>query len=186
MGGHSKFVDLLLNIFSFSKYFLFVLVIGIAFAVLFGLPLLVKGESMMPNFLTGEVVVVEKISYMNNKSIKRGDVVAARFPVDPDKTRIIKRVIGLPGDVVEVSGSYIFINGEQLDESSYAPNYGPPPYEEISYVKLQTDEYFLCGDNRPDSSDSRLWGPVFKEDILGRAAFTIWPVSRLRYIPRSL
>ena len=183
MERRSKFTDILINLFEFSKYYLLFIAIIIAIATIFGLPLLIQGESMMPNFKSGELVIVEKISYMNNKPIQRGDIVAARFPVDPTKTRLIKRVIGLPGENVEVKDSYIYINGELLIEG-YGPTYGTPPYSEIQKVTLKENEYFLCGDNRPNSSDSRLWGPVYKEDIFGKVAFVLYPFKDVRYVGR--
>jgi len=127
------------------------------------------------------VVIVEHVSFSGSKQIQRGDVVAAKFPADPDHTKLIKRVIGLPGETVSVQDTHIFINGTPLTEP-YQPRYGIAPYDEIPSVTLKSDEYFLSGDNRPGSSDSRLWGPVTRNDILGRVSFVIFPPSLAQFV----
>ena len=179
----SRFLRLSATLFELTKFALVIVVVLIAFFVLVGKPLPVNGDSMLPNFQSGEVVIVDQISFSGQKMIKRGDVVAAKFPADPDKTKLIKRVIGLPGEKVEVKDTHIFINGAPLVEK-YQPRYGEAPYDEIALVTLKDGEYFLAGDNRPDSSDSRLWGPVGREDILGRVSFVIFPPSNVQYVDR--
>lgn len=172
-----------LNLFELSRYAFITLVLAAIVVVMVGWPVPVHGDSMKPNFHTGEVVIVERISYMNNRAIRRGDVVAARFPADPTGTRLIKRVVGLPGERVESSNGRLFINGQELSES-YQPIYGSAPFEEGKSRVLNQDEFFLAGDNRPGSSDSRLWGPVVRDDILGRASFVIFPPKAVRFVSR--
>ncbi len=169
--------------FDLTKYLILAVVVVSIFLVLVGVPLLIQGESMEPNFQSGELVIVERLSYFGAKPIKRGDVVAATFPGDPKKTRLIKRVVGLPGETIGTAEGKISVNGIELAEP-YRPKYGVIPYQEMSDLTLKYDEYYLAGDNRPGSSDSRLWGAVAKGDIQGRASFIIYPFRSLRYIDR--
>lgn len=180
----SKFFRFSVTLFELTKWAIVIVVFLLIFLLLVGKPLLVNGGSMLPNFHSGEIVIVEQISYLNSKPIKRGDVVAAKFPADEKKTRLIKRVIGLPGEIVKVKDTHFFINDAPLTEN-YQPIYGQSPYKELAEVRLDDDEYFLSGDNRPGSSDSRLWGPVTRQDILGRVAFVAFPPSQLRFIGRE-
>ncbi|MEK7548321.1 MAG: signal peptidase I [Patescibacteria group bacterium] len=179
-----KLLRLTFNLFELSRLAILAFVLLAATAAIFGLPLVVEGASMEPNFQTGSLVLVERISYINDRPIKRGDVVEAKFPANPKKTRLIKRVIGLPGETVESDSGRITINGQPLEETDYRPRLGPPPYSEIKTERLGPGEYFLAGDNRPNSSDSRLWGSVKRTDILGRVSFILWPLSQASYISR--
>lgn len=180
----SRFVDATINFFDLTKVVILIAVILIAIFVVLGVPLPVSGESMQPNFQSGQVVIVERLSYAGNKTIRRGDVVAAKFPADPSSTRLIKRVLGLPGETVHAEAGRIFVDGIELVEGSYTPVFGTPPYDEQTAVTLKEDEYFLVGDNRPGSSDSRLWGAVQKSDIQGKIGFVIWPLGRVSYVDR--
>ena len=179
----SSFLRFSTTLFDLTKLVLILTVLFISFIVLVGKPLLVNGESMEPNFHSGEVVIVDQISFGGQNAIKRGDVVAAKFPADPAKTKLIKRVIGLPGEIIETKDTHFFINGSPLVEP-YQPKFGEAPYDEIASVTLKDDEYFLAGDNRPGSSDSRLWGPVTRSDILGRVSFIIYPPASVQYVTR--
>lgn len=180
----STFVTSAVNFFSLSKGIIIAAVIIIAVILFIGAPLPISGASMEPNFRSGQAVIIEHLSYLGANSIQRGDVVAARFPADPDRTKLIKRVVGLPGELVYGSEGKIFVNGSQLDETNYTPISGVAPYTESTAVLLGENEYFLVGDNRPGSSDSRLWGPVQKRDIVGRVAFVLWPIGDISYVNR--
>ncbi|MEK7171152.1 MAG: signal peptidase I [Patescibacteria group bacterium] len=179
----SRFLRFSASLFDLTKLALILVVLAIAFIILVGKPLSVNGASMEPNFHSGQVVIVDQISFSGQKTIRRGDVVAAKFPADPAKTKLIKRVVGLPGETVEVKDTHLFINSTPLVEA-YKPRYGEAPYDEIASVTLKDDEYFLAGDNRPGSSDSRLWGPVTRSDILGRVSFVIFPPADAQYVSR--
>jgi len=172
------------NFFDLAKYGILTIVLLALCVALIGWPVPIRGESMLPNFHPGEVVIVEQVSFFGSREIRRGDVVAVRFPADPNHTRLIKRVVGLPGEKITVEKSKIIVNDKLLEED-YQLISAPPPYQEISTVVLGSDEYFLAGDNRPGSSDSRLWGPVVRDDILGRAAYVIYPLKAARFIPRG-
>jgi len=178
-----RFLGASATFFEITKYLILVIVLVAAFFVLVGVPLFVQGVSMQPNFQTGELVVIERLSYTGSGIIQRGDVVAATFPGDPKRTRLIKRVLGLPGETISAQNGKITVNDAELTEL-YDPIFGAPPYQELERLTLKSDEYYLVGDNRPGSSDSRLWGAVARADIHGRASFVIWPPSSLRYVDR--
>lgn len=177
-----KGLSSLINIFSLLKIVAIAVVAIVLIVVLVGVPLPVNGQSMEPNFHNGQIVLVKRLSFAG--SITRGEVVAAAFPADPDHTKLIKRVIGLPGDTIFFdSQGHLSVNGKELNEL-YGPNYGelPPSVTTTNNVTLKSGEYFLVGDNRPGSSDSRVWGPIQQSDIQGRVTFILWPFSQTKYI----
>jgi signal peptidase I len=136
-------------------------------------PFFVNGASMEPNFQNGDYLIVDEISYRFDAP-ERGDVVIFRYPLDPSQF-FIKRVIGLPGENIKVEDGKVFINGKVLDESKYLQNIDTAGSIE---VKLAENEYFVLGDNRQASSDSRKWGEVDKKFIIGRAWLRAWPFNR--------
>ena len=144
-------------------------------------PFIVKGESMSPNFESGDYLIVDEISYRLSEP-QRGDVIVFNYPKDTTQ-RFIKRVIGLPGETVTVTQGKVevFRNNEMivLNES-----YLPKNLKTIGEVttNLKADEYFVLGDNRDYSYDSRSWGVVPRKDIIGKAFFRIFPVSALSQI----
>jgi signal peptidase I len=128
----------------------------------------VDGASMEPTLQSGEFVIVNKLAYtFGDPSI--GDVIVFHFPRDPDQ-EYIKRVIGLPGDRVEIKDGEVFVNGEILSEEYIAAS---PVYENAWDVP--SDSLFVLGDNRNNSSDSHNWGPVAMEFVIGKATFVYWP-----------
>ena len=143
--------------------------------------LIVKGISMEPNYHDGEIIILDKLHYTFGKP-RRGDVVGLRYPGSPDKRKFIKRIIGLPGEKVEINYNAISIDGKVLNEPyiqdlsrSYA----------IQEVIVPAGEYFTMGDNRFASSDSREWGTVPQDKILGRAWIKIWPLDQLSLIKQN-
>jgi len=178
----NDFLSPLLSFFELTRVLLLAVALIIIVLAVVAVPLPVSGKSMQPNFQTGQVVLVRRLNPQNSSAIKRGDVVAAKFPADPNHTKLIKRVLGLPGDTIYASQGVIFINGLKIDESVYAPIIGAPPYEEKAALTLNDGEYFLVGDNRPGSSDSRLWGAVQRRDIQGKVAFVIWPPRLAHFV----
>jgi len=133
-------------------------------------------SSMEPNFQEGECIMVNKVSY-HSSGPQRGDVIVFHPPV-PSAYPFIKRVIGLPGETVEIRDGQVFINGIPINELYLFPE---PPQNNKDYgpQELSDDEYLVLGDNRNGSNDSRSWGPIKRDDILGKAWFIYWPPSKL-------
>jgi signal peptidase I len=128
----------------------------------------VDGASMEPTLQSGEFVIVNKLAYTFGHPAT-GDVIVFHFPRDPDQ-EYIKRVIGLPGDRVEVKNGNVFINGEMLNEDYIAAS---PVYENA--WDIPEDSLFVLGDNRNNSSDSHNWGTVPMGFVIGKATFVYWP-----------
>lgn len=140
-------------------------------------PVKVEGTSMMPSLYDQERLFINQFSYkFGLGGIKRGDTVVFLFPEDPTKS-YIKRVIGLPGDTIAVDDGYVLVNGKKLVE-----NYIPPEYRDdrsYSATVVPPDDYFVLGDHRVSSNDSRAWGFVPKSYIYGKAVFVFWPLDRV-------
>lgn len=138
----------------------------------------VKGPSMEPSLYTGQMFLVNKVVYRLHPP-QRGDIIVFRSPVPPPPI-VIKRVIGKPGDTIEINAGKVYINGHLLEEPYImeAPSYSYGP------ETVPTDHYFLLGDNRNESGDSHdLFGPVPEENIIGKAWLCIWPISEWRLAP---
>ena len=140
-------------------------------------PVKVEGTSMMPSLFDQERLFINQFSYkFGLGDIKRGDTVVFLFPEDPTKS-YIKMVIGLPGDTVAVDDGYVLVNGKKLVE-----NYVPPEYRDdrsYSSTVVPPGDYFVLGDHRVSSNDSRAWGFVPKDYIYGKAVFVFWPPDRI-------
>ncbi len=139
-------------------------------------PFFVRGESMYPSFNDKDYLIVDELSYRFNNPA-RGEVIVFRFPQDPSQY-YIKRIIGMPNETVEVKdGKTTIYNkdnplGLELREKYLTEN-TPGDIK----IKLDDNEYFVMGDNRDASSDSRRWGPLYKHLIVGKTWFRVWPVS---------
>jgi signal peptidase I len=151
----------------------------------------VSGLSMFPNFHDKEYILTDKVSYKFGDP-KRGDVVVFRAPQAancPEGTGcdFIKRVIGLPGEQVQIIDHHYYINGQLLVENYIASDVitNPGAYIENQTIVLGANEYFVSGDNRPHSSDSRAWGPIRKDEIIGRGFFRYWPINRMGFLPKA-
>jgi signal peptidase I len=137
----------------------------------------VNGQSMVPNFQSGEYVLTDKVSY-KLRDPERGEVVVFHAPPAancPTGTGcdFIKRVIATPGETISLENNTYFVNGQALPEEYIPADFDTLPgnYLKGRTVTLGPDEYFVSGDNRPYSSDSRAWGPISKSDIVGKAFF---------------
>jgi len=146
-------------------------------------PFVVEGSSMERTFHNGEYLFIEKVSY-KVKTPKRGDVVVFRYPRDI-RYNYIKRIVGLPGETVQIKQGNVYINGNQLSEE-YIPATQATLVDnnpDLNYeVTLEDDQFFVLGDNRDHSSDSREWGPLDRKFIIGRSALVLYPQSNFRAV----
>jgi len=173
---------------SFVKVIFELLQIGlIAFVIVMPIryflfqPFIVSGESMVPSFQSGDYLIVDEISYRFSDP-KRGDVVVFNWPKDRSQ-RFIKRIIGLPGETVNIANGQVQIikDGEEIIlNENYLPQ-NLKTYGDIT-ITLNTNEYFVMGDNREYSYDSRAWGAISRKDIIGKAFLRIFPISALSAI----
>jgi len=138
----------------------------------------IEGTSMYPTLRDGQYVIVNKLVYMFSKP-QRGDIIVFIPPSDEHRD-FIKRVIGLPGEHVTIKSGLVFINGIQLNESYIS---APGPYSVDR--QLGPNEYFVLGDNRPNSSDSHSWGPISAQSIIGKAWVSYWPLDRIGILPHA-
>ena len=151
--------------------------LGIAGVVIVFLyqPVKVEGNSMMPELADQERIFINKFIY-RFEDIHRGDVVVFWYPLDPAKS-YIKRIIGLPGETVQVVNGEVFVNSRRLFEP-----YVPPEFRDrqtLGPVRVPPGEFFVLGDHRTSSNDSRVWGTVERRLIYGKAVFVYWPFGQL-------
>jgi signal peptidase I len=156
---------------------LFSVVLAVIVILFLYQPVKVEGTSMMPTLDDQERIFINKFVYrFHFEKIDRGDTVVFWFPGDPSKS-YIKRVIGMPGDRVEVRDGSVVVNGTPLEE-----DYVPQEYRDQSEMRpttVGTDEYFVLGDHRSSSNDSRTWGMVPRRYIYGKAVFIYWPLEKM-------
>ncbi len=142
-------------------------------------PFFVRGASMSPNFASGQYLFIDELSYRFEEP-QRGDVIVFRYPLDASQF-YIKRIVGLPGETIEIEDGQIWIynddfpQGKALDESGYLSS------QKMTVGQLKTklgvEEYFVLGDNRQASSDSRRWGSLPEDNIIGRVWIRAWPFN---------
>lgn len=137
----------------------------------------IEGFSMEPNFHDGQFLLVNKVWYKIDHP-QRGDVIIFHFPLNETKN-YIKRVIGLPGETVQVRAGRVYVN-DVLMQEQFPFNHA---YYDWGPITLSPDEYFVLGDNRPESSDSHFWGPVPSKDIVGKAWVSYWPPQLWGVVP---
>lgn len=158
---------------------IFALMIAALVVVFIVQPVKVEGTSMLPRLHDGERIFVNKLIYYDEygwaPKIERGDIVVFWFPDDPSKS-YIKRVIGLPGDTVELHEGVVRVNGRDLDEKYLDSRLNVSHRSQLP-VYVRPNYYFVMGDNRDNSSDSRIWGLVPKKYIYGKAVLRYWPLN---------
>ncbi|MFA6304270.1 MAG: signal peptidase I [Patescibacteria group bacterium] len=165
--------------FEIVKIIIFSLAIIVPVRMFVVQPFIVEGDSMLPNFHDGEYLIVDEISYRFTAPV-RGEVVIFHPPLSP-KTYYIKRIMGLPNETVELKDGNIYIynaqfpQGQLVDESAYLTN---DKVNETSRVELKDGQYFVMGDNRNNSLDSRRIGPITMKNIKGRALIRAFPFNK--------
>jgi signal peptidase I len=178
----SKFHKFMKDGWGLVKFAIIALIIVIPIRMFIAQPFVVSGESMFPTFHDGEYLIVDEISYLFGNQ-HRGDVVIFRYPNDT-KRFFIKRIIGLPNEEISIkNGEVTIINKEhplgfKLDEP-----YIDEPFDTTYTYKTGADEYFVMGDNRNRSSDSRIWGLLPSKLMVGRAYLRLLPTKEISYLP---
>lgn len=145
----------------------------------------VQGDSMLPNFIHGELILTDKISYRVKEPTK-GDVVVFKSPTDRSKD-FIKRIVGMPGEKVSLISGQIFINDKPLNEPYLTDSNNTLPgafLKENFEITIPEKEYLVLGDNRSHSSDSREWGLIKKSEIIGRVFIVYWPPPSFALVPQ--
>jgi signal peptidase I len=152
-------------------------VLAVVLIVFIYQPVKVEGTSMMPGLTDQERIFINKYEYkLGVGSIERGDLVVFHFPLDRSQS-YIKRIVGLPGDSIEIQQGTVYVNGNKLDES-----YVPEEYRDrVTMLResVPPNKYFVLGDHRSSSNDSRVWGFVDRSDIYGKAVFVYWPLDKI-------
>ena len=159
-----------------KNIFVYALVIGIALLIKFFVfsPIKVNGSSMEPNLKDGDIMILNEIEYRLG-GVERFDIVV----INTDGEKIIKRIIGLPGEQIEYHDNKLYVNGEEVVENF---NHGETKDFSLSDINLETipsDHYFVVGDNRGNSKDSRIIGAIHKSKIVGKANLIIFPFDRI-------
>lgn len=163
---------ILFTIWEVAEVFLVALIAVAAIKYFLIQPFIVNGASMEPSFFDGDYLLVDEISY-RFENPQRGDVVVLRAPQDKS-IYYIKRIVGIPGEDVVVDGSTVKVNGKALDET-YLPSGIMNDWSGHVEYKLNSQQYFVMGDNRLNSFDSRYWGPLNRSDIIGMVKVRLWP-----------
>ncbi len=181
------------------KMFFLALIIIVPVRMFLFQPFIVRGASMEPNFSEKNYLIINEFGYKNtpitilgknlltvkpHKNLKRQEIVVFRAPHN-EKQFYIKRVVGLPGETVTIDNGEVKISNDQnpngyvLDESAYLPE--GRKTNGLTTVALGNDEYYVLGDNRPASSDSRMFGPLHKNDVIGRVLLRAWPIGTMHF-----
>ena len=179
----------LTNIIEWVKVIIIALIIALPIRMFIAEPFIVDGASMDPSFATNQFLIVDRLSY-RFENPNRGDVIVFRYPNNPD-TYYIKRIIGLPEEVVNIKNGVVSISKQTengisasstitLKEPYVKDNHRS--YEDFNAV-LSSGQYFVMGDNRTESSDSRVWGPLERKLIVGRPIFRLFPLTKLSFYP---
>ena len=143
--------------------------------------IVVDGESMMPNLIDKEYLMVDRLKY-DYSAPKRGDIVVFNYPGELSK-KFIKRIIGLPGELVEIKNGGVYINGKKLDEPYLEKGTETITETNQSAIKykVEDDSYFVLGDNRYNSSDSRIWGSLPRKYIIGKTDLALYPIGNWEF-----
>lgn len=168
--------------FSLVRFTLFTLAIIIPIRIFIAQPFVVNGDSMYPSLENGDYLIVDEITY-KTQDIERGDVIVFRFPNTDKKRFLIKRVIGLPGEMIALNGEKVTITKADGSIIQMKEDYINEGFSSYGTWELESEEYFVMGDNRGASSDSRSWGVLDKEYIVGKTFLRLFPLSEITSYP---
>lgn len=170
------------SFWEFVRFAIIALIVVIPIRIFIAEPFVVSGSSMIPAFENGNYLIIDKISYRLSEP-KRNDVVVFKYPKDETKF-FIKRIIGLPKETIDIKGSAVTITNREYPEGftlnePYVKNIA----NNATHYELKDDEYFVMGDNRSGSSDSRYWGAVKRNLLTGRAFLRLFPINEIGILP---
>jgi len=185
----NKHKSLLSGIFSDTfQTFLMALAVFLVIYFFVARPFQVSGDSMYPTYKDREYIFTNILG-IKLGHISRDDVIVFKAPIEDNKD-FIKRVIGLPGDTVELKDGFVYVNSKKLDESSYLAEdvrtYGGTYLADFVEKKIPAGSIFVLGDNRTASSDSREWGLLQESAIIGKSFFVYWPISEAHFVQNNL
>lgn len=166
------------------RFALITLIIVIPIRAYIAQPFIVNGASMSPTFEEGEYLIIDELSY-HLREPERGEVIVFRYPKDPSKF-FIKRVIGLPGENLVIKDDEVSIVGEDSVLTLDEPYIKKGQFYQGISVTLDEDQYFVMGDNRDVSSDSRIWGPLSEDLIKGRVLLRLLPLNQIEVLPGDI
>lgn len=165
-------------IFALTKIFVVLFIVGSVIHYFILTIFIVDGPSMNPSLKNGEFVLVSRLSYRIAPP-NRGEIIIMRFPGDPERKIYVKRIIGLPGEKIAVNDRRVYVNDKLLNEKYISDQTITEP--DMEY-RIEKNEYYVMGDNRPNSNDSRTWGALPEKDIIGKASLVFWPILQFRVI----
>jgi signal peptidase I len=178
----TKWEEFRKNVWDIVKFSAIALAIVIPFRMYIAQPYIVSGVSMVPTFLDGQYIIVDEISYIAGNP-HRGDVVIFRYPNDPSRF-FIKRIIGLPNEKINIKdGKITIINDTNPQGFSLEEPYLNEQFHTTDNYTTEEDEYFVMGDNRNLSADSRVWGILPRKLMVGRAFLRLLPIKTISYLP---
>lgn len=172
------------SLFETIRFIVISLVLVFGFRYFIAQPFIVSGDSMVPTFHDGEYLIVDELTYRFEKP-KRYDVIIMRYPLEPKKF-FIKRIVGLPGETLEFAGATINITAPDKKKIEVSEPYVKNQGLDFITITLDANEYFVLGDNRASSSDSRRWGPLPAANIVGRPVVRLLPMTKISWWPGTV
>ncbi len=169
------------SFFDLIKFALIAIIIVVPLRVYVAKPFIVSGQSMQPTFENGEYLIIDQVTYKIEEPM-RGDVVVFRYPNDLSKF-YIKRIVGLPNEIITLSDGKLFVTDQDGLETSIEEPYIAIQSHENFRQTLNEGQFFVMGDNRPASHDSRFWGPLNEKLIIGRPLIRLFPVTKIDLFP---